>query len=102
MKKELKCLNCNKNPAQKIEPFGYLPCKECVNKQKKYKVGETIELTTDDIKESRKEFETDIMQRYRGGTANKRYIKKYGTEGFTKEEVKNAKDVYPGFYKDEE
>ncbi len=95
------CLNCNKGKAVKKEPYGYLFCKTCQIKQKRFKVGETIENTTEEIKESRKAYAPDILQRYRGDTANKKYIKKYGSKGFTPEQVKSAKDVYPGYYKDE-
>lgn len=96
------CLNCGKGKAQKIEPYGWLPCKSCIKRQKGFAAGETIELTTDNIKEDRKKYSDDIMQRYRGDTANKKYIKKYGTKGFTEEEIKNAKDVYPGYYQADE
>ena len=99
--KQILCINCSKNEAQKVEPYGYIFCKPCIARQKKYKVGEAIELTTDEIREDRKKYSTDIVQRYRGDTANKKYIKKYGTKGFTEEQVKNAKDVYPDYYKDE-
>lgn len=62
---------------------------------------ETIELATDAIREDRKKYSDDILQRYRGEVANKRYIKKYGDKGYTKEQVKNARDVFPDYYKDE-
>lgn len=95
------CLNCGKRKAQVIQPYGALPCKTCLKKQRSYRAKEAIEITTEEIRESRKEYAPDIMQRYRGHVANKKYIKQYGTKGFTEEEIKSAKDVYPDYYKDE-
>jgi len=88
------CLNCNKREATKHEVFGYLPCKVCLKKQKRYRVADTIELTTADIKEDRKKFQADILQRYRGDTPSKEYIDKYGTKGFTQEELRRKKNVW--------
>ena len=75
--------------------MGYMPCRTCQARQKQMsKPGNTIELTTGDIKESRKQFEADILQRQRGDTPSLEYIKKYGTKGFTKEELKEARNVW--------
>ena len=52
-----------------------------------------IEITTEDIRIGRKEFKPDIYQRYRGDTASLEYINTYGTKGFTREEVKRARNV---------
>lgn len=90
----MKCLNCNKNKARKVAPYGYLPCLQCIKKQAKATVRETIELTTEDIKEDRKKFSEDIIQRYRGNVPSLEYIKKYGTKGFNKEELRQAKNVW--------
>ncbi len=95
-----KCLNCGKRPAQRLEPYGWTYCKTCLDKQSKYEVKETIEIVTQDIKESRKQYATDIQQRYKGNTASLEYIKAYGPKGFTREELKNARNVNEGFYKD--
>lgn len=97
----IKCLNCLKRPAQQIKPYGVLYCATCQKRQRTYQAKETIELVTNNIKEERKIYDKDILQRYRGDVANKRYIKQYGTKGFTREEIKTARDVYPGYYKDE-
>lgn len=94
------CLNCNKNIAQVKSPYGILPCKLCVNKSKKYKAGMAIELTTDAIREDRNKYRTDIEQRYDGFTPNLNYIKKYGTKGFSPEELKKAKARTGTFYRD--
>lgn len=96
----MKCLNCGKGQAIKKDPYGYLPCIKCQKKALQYKVGETIEITTSTIKESRKEYAADILQRKRGDTPSLEYIQKYGTKGFTKEEVKNARNVWGSYYQD--
>lgn len=88
------CLNCGKHPAQKVEPYGYTYCKTCVKAQKKFRVAETIELAPESMREERVKYKADILQRYRGNTPSLEYIKKYGTKGFTKEEVKQAKNVW--------
>ncbi len=95
------CFNCGKNNVKSNSIYGMVYCTKCIEKQRKYAVKEAVEITTDVIKEERKAYSDDILQRYRGDTANKRYIKKYGKTGFTEEQIKGAKDVYPGFYKDE-
>lgn len=100
----MKCLNCGKSEAIKDTWLGYIPCIKCASKTKVIpKV--TDEVTTDEIKRQRKEFDGDIEQPFRGDTLNKRYLKRYGTKGIkaTKEDIKNAKDVFSEahYYKDE-
>jgi hypothetical protein len=97
------CLNCNKRPAQRIEPFGFTYCKVCIKKQRQLELGETIEITTEEIRESRKEFKEDIYQPYRGGKVSKNYIKKYGTKNIdaTEQEVReamNKPDIWDNSY----
>ncbi len=88
------CLNCNTNQAIKIEPYGYTYCADCQDKQRQYKLpNQAIELTTSDIKDSRKEFQKDILQRWRGDTPSLEYIKEYGGKGFSREELKKARNV---------
>ncbi len=98
----MNCPNCQQKPARKIEPYGYMPCKQCSDKYKKERVSAAIELTTSDIKESRKEYSKDIIQRYRGDTPSLEYIKQYGSKGFTKADIKRAKNVWTenNFYVD--
>lgn len=100
---QILCISCNKNKAQQIPTLGYMPCKKCIDKNKKYKAKTAIEIVTEEIKEGRKEFKDDIRQRYRGHTANKAFIEQYGTKGFTEEEVRNARyvDDDSQFYKTE-
>lgn len=82
---------------------GYTYCKVCIDKQRKLpKLGETIELTTDEIREDRKIYSSDILQSRRGGQLSKEFVKQYpdkvnamikeGTA--TREEVKNAQNVW--------
>lgn len=94
------CLNCGVRPAQRIIPYGYMPCKICTARHKKYKVGETIEITTEAIREGRKEYRDDVLQRMRGNTASLEYIKKYGKKGFTKEQIREARNVWGEYYSD--
>lgn len=45
------------------------------------------------MKEERKAYAPDILQRYRGNTPSLEYIKRYGTFGFTKQELRDARNV---------
>ena len=97
-KKSKLCLNCGKNKARFIPPFGWLSCLKCTKEQRKYSVRETIEITTGEIREDRKKYMKDILQRQRGSTPSLEYIKAYGTKGFTKEQVKAARNVWGNDY----
>ncbi len=95
------CLNCGLYEAIKHETLGFLPCKRCQNlthlvPQKQ------IELTTQEIKDSRKEFEPDIVQPWREGELSKEYLQRHGTKYIkaTPEEIKNARNVWGGYYID--
>lgn len=74
------------------------------------KPNQTIEITTDLIKEHRKIYENDILQPFRDGEISKEYIKKYPEtvktmlkEGhITQQEVKKAKNVWDLHYYKEE
>lgn len=101
MKQPIKCLNCGKEKALFKVPFGYLPGKRCQKRAKANQPKETIELVSEDIKIDRKQFAKDIEQRYTGDKANLAYIKQYGTNGFTVEEVKEARNR-EGYYTDRE
>ncbi len=87
------------------ELYGALPCKACTKRQRAYKPRETIEITTNSIKEDRKKFSKDILQPYRSGQVSKEYIEAYGTERIeaTPQEIKNARNVWDdlGYYKKE-
>jgi hypothetical protein len=98
-----RCLSCNIRSAIKVEPFGYLYCKVCQKKYRKLdKPKQTIEVVTDAIKEDRKIFKKDITQPFRQGELSKEFVeanpeqvKKMVEEGHvTKEEIKNAKNVW--------
>lgn len=102
-----KCLRCNKNRALLQPVVGFVYCKKCIEEQRALpSLGETIELTTPEIKEDRKKYESEILQPYRSGQVSKNYIKNYGTDRLdvTPEEVKeamNKPDVWDhGYYKD--
>lgn len=58
-------------------------------------------MTTDSIKEQRKEFYDDIHPAHRNGEANSEFRDRWGREamkrqGFTEKEIDNAKPVYRG------
>ena len=90
----IKCLNCGKRKARNVIPYGVLPCLPCTKRGREVQINSAIEITTNEIKEERKQYAQDIIQRYRGPTPSLEYIKKYGTKGFTKDEVKEAKNVW--------
>ena len=98
-----KCLNCNKNKAQQVQIVGWTYCKSCIKKQRALpKLGETIELTTSEMKEERKVYQQEILQPFRAGQLSREYakqnpesIKKMIREGNTTvAEVKNSKNVW--------
>src|SRR3984957_1556884 len=90
-----KCANCEINEAIKDPRFGYLPCTRCQNKTT-IKPSPKQELTTDAIKNDRKEFRKDIVQPFRNGQLSKEYVESVGTKYIkvTDEEVKAAKPVW--------
>lgn len=106
-----KCLNCNKGKAVKHKLYGYINCKDCQRKQRELdKPKQSIELTTEEIKESRKIYFDDVLQSRREGVLSKEYIKKYPEsakqmvrEGnATVQELNSAKNVWSDmkWYKD--
>lgn len=87
------CLHCGVRPAQQKSPYGFLPCLRCQKRhQKLKKPRETIEITTEEIRESRKKYREDTIQPFRADKLSKNYIKKYGTKNLqvTKAQVKEA------------
>lgn len=96
------CLNCHKGRAQKHSLYGWVHCKKCVKKLRALNVKETIEITTADIKEDRVKYFDDIQQRYEGGRPNLGYIRKYGTKGYSAEEIKQARNNHNTYYRDKE
>ena len=103
---KMKCLICQKRTAVKIEPYGWLPCKFCRDKQKRIdKLKQPVEMTTQIVKEERIKYSDDILQPFRDGTVSKEYISKYGSERInaTPDEIKNARNVWDdvNYYKKE-
>lgn len=67
---------------------------------------QTVEMTSQEIKDHRKIYADDIEQPFREGVFNKRYYQKYGTKGVnvTQEDIKRAKNVWSlenDYYQDE-
>lgn len=96
------CLGCGKETAIYSSPYGWGYGKTCSKKQKAYSIKTAAEITTEEIKTQRKEYENDVLQRYQGDTPNLKYIKTYGKAGFSKEELKAARNEDSGFYTNKE
>lgn len=87
------CNVCNTNKAQYNGIYGYLPCGECVDKQRQMIVkNRPTEFTTENIKDERKKYRKEIIQPFRDGQLSKEYIEQYGTKGIVagESEIKNA------------
>lgn len=106
---EMICNVCRKNPAQWDEYYGWLPCKECQDRQAGLSKPTTqIEFTSDSIKEGRRAYANDIEPDHIKGHLNKKWVDIYGKDaakkrGFTDKEIKEAKYVANDirYYKDE-
>lgn len=97
------CLQCNQQDAVWNNVYGWLPCQTCT-RQPSIERFDSVEFITDSIKTQRKEFGKDIVQPHRKGELSKEYVDAYGAQsaldkGFTKEEVKRARNVWDGYYK---
>lgn len=95
------CPNCNQNKATNDKRLGLLPCKRCQNLSttglRKHQ-----ELTTDFIKNQRKEYKDDMLQPWREGILSKEYIQTHGTKGIkvTSQEIAKARNVWNDYYED--
>ena len=103
------CPNCQSGDAIIHNIYGVTPCSSCQKKQQtQTSPGGFIEFTSEEIKQGRSEYASDILQPYRSGQVSKRYIQRYGTKNLdvTEKEVKEAMDkpdVYSGddtFYRE--
>lgn len=96
----MKCLNCGKNKARNVPPYGLMPCLECMKRQSKYKAGHTIEVTTQSIKDGRVQFASDMVQSHRQGQLSREYVELYPdkAEGMVKEGVITKRDVEKSKY----
>lgn len=91
----MKCLVCNSRNAVKDPTYGVIPCLECQQKQR-MKISKSIEFTSSEIKEQRKQYADHLIQPFYKGELSKEYIEKYGTKNIkvTDAEVKKAKKVW--------
>lgn len=91
----MKCPNCKKNKAIIHPQYGITECKKCQNKSH-FKPLPYPEITTDSIREQRREYNKDIIQPYRDGVLSKEFLEEYGTNGIqvTEKEIKDAKYVW--------
>ena len=65
--------------------------------QKFDKIAKPIEITTEDIKQQRKEYSDDILQPFRDGQLSREYLEKFGAKKrivVTKQDAENAKNVW--------
>lgn len=90
----MKCPSCNTRKAIFNKQYGYTECKVCQEVNERLSI--PTEFTTDSIREGRREYRADSLQPFRDGILSKEYLDTYGTLGIkpTKEELKNAKNVY--------
>lgn len=95
------CIVCNTNPAQHDDFIGFLPCENCVKRQRKTQRPDSNipEMTGEDIKTQRKMYFDDIHPAHRKGVASREFREKYGKQamqrqGFSDEEIKNAVPVW--------
>lgn len=95
------CPNCNKNKAIQDKRFGILPCVSC-RQLSTTGLKHQQELTTDFIKNQRREFKPDMLQPWREGKLSKEYLKHHGTKGInvTPDEVAKAQNVWNDYYED--
>ena len=90
----MNCLICQNNEATTHKTFGILPCRSCLEHQRGLsKVRQPTELTTDSIRQQRREFKADIIQPWRSGELSKEYIETYGDQHIKTDsgEMKKAK-----------
>ena len=95
----MKCISCHTNEAQYDPIYHFLPCKDC---QKSDSTPKATEIIPNRLKEDRKAYYEHTLQPFREGRLSKEYVQKYGTKHVkvTEEEVKHAKNVWDGYYKD--
>lgn len=95
---QVMCPNCGKEAALLHPQFGYIPCKDCQEKET-IKPNNQVEFTSENIKEQRKQYFDDIHGAHRSGVASKEFKERWGEDamkrqGFTEQEIKNAKYVW--------
>jgi hypothetical protein len=85
-----KCPTCQKRRANYSKEYGYIACNYCLRLKNIPK--RQAEITTDKIRNQRREYKKDIIQPYRDGVISKEYIETYGTAGIkaTDKEIRNA------------
>lgn len=94
-------MNCGTHEAVKHPTYGWLPCDSC--QKKRVEVSESVEFTSESIKEQRKEHRDDILQPHREGRLSKEWLDKYGEKaaqkrGFSRSEIVHATDVWGDTY----
>jgi hypothetical protein len=98
----MKCPNCKTNDAITDPFYGCLSCDSCQQRQSGLvKPNKQIEFTSEGIKQQRRLYGQDTWGLHRKGELSKEWVDKYGAKkamqrGFSKQEIKNAKNVWKG------
>lgn len=73
-----KCLSCNTNESVVDPTYGILNCQPCRDRQASgVSGGIPLEITTEEIKDSRRRYSKDIIQARRGGQLSKEFVDAY-------------------------
>lgn len=93
----MKCPICKDEEGIYHSIYGLLPGIKCQDRHKNYpKPDHQVEMTSDSIKQQRKEYQKSIIQPRRDGVLSKEYLSVYGTKGIkvTDEEVSKSENVW--------
>lgn len=98
----MKCPVCKIHRPTLHPTYGILPCKSCTTKARNFSHPEnTIEFTSQSIKDQRPAYITDTLPWHRSGTLDRGAIDRYGIDavkkrGYTDREIASATYVWNG------
>lgn len=97
----IRCPNCNISPATLDALYGVLPCPRCHAHQKTLQKPTVlpVEFINRAIKEQRTAYLNDFLPMHNRGELSKEWVEKYGEKkalqhGFSKKEIKKARNVW--------